>query len=346
MGWGVALDLKKTDYLVIDDRDRHDASVPASDSQPPRQDLPTLGDDAAFETEGPPRFTAVAPADLSDLSIKATQFIMSSSDRLSSLRRLAQDLPLHAHTLATRWVPEVDQAMDAELLNNSMTKLEAGQSGLWLNGLPLGTRDLNAFSLLEAMRDERRLLLDLQSLDIPPHNARCLLANPSMDTNAASSARSGLITVSMLGELYDADDLAEGAETIFWWNDLENDRRYLNWGRKVSEVTSKAPCRSECPAHALFAVLEAHLPWADDHGSSQRYQRRTVPGKCSVPLSPVLSLTDRGQNLLRTSALSVLANQMAALIKRQLPIRWGFVPVVEEQDDGSRWFRASSQGPR
>lgn len=243
-GWGVALDLKRTDYLVIDDR--HDGG-PATDISP------VLGSrDAAAPTtvlDGPavepldlltaasPSIIGLTAAQISDLAIKATQLIMRSSNPLLSMRLLSEDFPIFAHPLATRWVSTVDQDIDAELLNNSMTKIEAGSSAFFLNNLQLLPHEMNQFSLVRIMRRERRLMLDLEALGLNFSQSRRLLASPVLNKpQHPRPGRDGIVPPEALGELFEADDAVEGGDVVTWWNDLEKDRRYLSWSRSVREV--------------------------------------------------------------------------------------------------------------
>lgn len=166
-GYGAGLDLKRVDYLTIDDRDLASGNGTGSSNRSSGSAASTsygaaiadpsegggLFDDGDMGTElvqlkpaqltGPPCCLLFSgrrianPLSNADLGLKASQIIATSANPLISLRRLSQDFPKYAHRLTTQWVPSVNESLRAELEGNNAQFVEGGRSLVWLNGLPL-----------------------------------------------------------------------------------------------------------------------------------------------------------------------------------------------------------------
>ncbi len=112
-GYGAILDLKKVDYLVIDDRRLKDDSeisevgVSAGEegeaAYRASEDLHWLRDQIGANTEAstPASLSSLTEGEIADLGIKAARLIMGSSDPLRALQELSQNFPSHAAALAS-----------------------------------------------------------------------------------------------------------------------------------------------------------------------------------------------------------------------------------------------------
>ncbi|KAI0715904.1 glycosyltransferase family 24 protein [Cerioporus squamosus] len=221
-GYGVALDLKKTDYLAVDDRlqggagaaDDSTAAAQAEEVDPIVTLLQQYPVDDSVDVTLP-----LTEHELLEIDLQAAQLIYDSEDKLSTLKHLAQNFPRYAGALARRVT--VDQELLEELSTNQ-PRARGGVNVAWLNGVTLDEKDLNAFSLLRLLHRERNIMLSLMSLGLSSEQAIELLTHMTI---AKAQSESGA-----LDGLFDASDRAEGGGVIGWLNDFENDERYAHWG--------------------------------------------------------------------------------------------------------------------
>lgn len=243
-GWGASLDIKKSEYLTLDDRPVESSSkedfqlVIDGTKQPAGTEVQVVSEQAKLKP--------LKAAEIFDIGAKAAQHVLSSPSPLSALRHLTEDFPLIAHALVNEWVPgRISRELRGELQENIANGIPAGQSAVWMNGLQLSSlvslENLNFFKLVEIMRSERRWIALLTSLGINSLQARTLIVdeklNLAMNPEAASALEVGEIDASTLGVRFDASDRQEGGGAIIWFNDLENDDRYSMWPTTLRAVS-------------------------------------------------------------------------------------------------------------
>ncbi|KZT24849.1 glycosyltransferase family 24 protein [Neolentinus lepideus HHB14362 ss-1] len=223
-GYGVAMDLKKMDYLALDDRratSQGDAG--GAEREGDVADVITADPVVSLLQQYPENFTAdsntpLNEEELLEIGVKATQLVMNSSDPLSTLKHLSQNFPKYATSIARRVI--VNESLLEEVGNNQY-KAQPGISAVWLNGNPVSEIDMNPFGLLKLLRKERALVTSLTSLGLTPTQALDLLTHPAIATAQGGS--------DVLDGIFDASDRPEGGDVIVWWNDLEKDGRYARW---------------------------------------------------------------------------------------------------------------------
>ncbi|ORY32220.1 UDP-glucose:Glyco protein glucosyltransferase-domain-containing protein [Naematelia encephala] len=215
-GYGVEMVLKKTDYLVVDDRSQGDTKPVTSSGHDIRTDdrsgpfteaLGEVADEAAGITKD----------ELKLIGLKAATLIKSSSDPLDALQHLSQDFPKYSAAIADKI--SMSEAIQSKVPN----MMRRGPSGpaFYINGKVLTEPELNAFSLLSVLRTERDLVLDLTSLGLTPKQAVDLISDPMIgETQIGDEPGEGVV---------DASDRIEGEGVITWWNDIEKDKRYQQW---------------------------------------------------------------------------------------------------------------------
>ncbi|KAA1082855.1 hypothetical protein PGT21_016846 [Puccinia graminis f. sp. tritici] len=321
-GWGASLDIKKSEYLTLDDR-----PVESSSSDDPQLILDGTQQPAGRESQvdsEPAKLKPLKAAEIFDIGAKATQHVLSSPSPLTALRHLTEDFPLIAHTLVNEWVPgRISRELRLELKENMEDGIPPGRSVVWMNGLQLSSlvslENLNLFKLVEIMRNERRWITSLTSLGINSLQARKLIVdeklNSAMNPEAASASASGEMDASSLGARFDASDRQEGGGAIIWFNDLEKDERYSMWPT------------------TLRAIL-----------------RPTFPGQLH-PIGRNLINVVLGLDLTQTQNLHNLGHVIEVFIARSLPIRWGVVPIPTknpsqaEKMSRSFWNMIEALGP-
>ena len=176
-GYGVALDLKKMEYLAVDDRssvrsepsrlelvlsshlpvDSEDSSA-SSDSESIGQVDPIVTLLHQYpENETADYTSALTPEELLYIGMQSAQLIYDSTNQdledsapihdpvnaLKTLKQLSQNFPKYASTLARRVV--VDEGLQDELLQNGR-KVQSGGNAVWINGVAIQDKDMNPFS--------------------------------------------------------------------------------------------------------------------------------------------------------------------------------------------------------
>ncbi|RPD60390.1 glycosyltransferase family 24 protein [Lentinus tigrinus ALCF2SS1-7] len=227
-GYGVALDLKKTDYLAVDDRlqggagttDDTAAAAQADEPDPIVTLLQQYPMDESVDVTVP-----LTEQELKEIDLQAAQLIYDAEDKLAALKHLAQNFPRYAGALARR--VSVEQELVDELAANQ-PRARGGVNVAWLNGVTLDEKDINPFSLLRLIRKERNIMLSLMSLGLSSEQAIELLTHMTI---AKAQSESGA-----LDGLFDASDRAEGGGVIGWLNDFETDERYSMWGGNLKII--------------------------------------------------------------------------------------------------------------
>lgn len=320
-GFGASLDVKKVDYLVIDDR-----AVAASGSEDGGGDsndgdgstATTRG--AATEREaaraqlddrrwldaqlgGPPSDEAEEEEKAGDAGLRAAYIVARSSEPLRALRQLSHDYPLHAGALARSSAARPSRRFLDEMLGLHQMYLQQATTDVWLNGRSLSaTSDeagaASALTLLPLVRDERRLVDSLVALNLSAEAAVSLLTYAPLQQQQQSQQQQ------VHDAYFDASDRPEGGAVVSWWNDVEVDEAYARFQPE------------------LRGLLRPLYP-----GSFPTVRRN---------LFNVVLLMD----LRRAETCRFLAESVSLATKR-LALHWGFVPtgLVEPGDESSQLAR-------
>ncbi|KAI0028565.1 glycosyltransferase family 24 protein [Vararia minispora EC-137] len=290
-GYGVTLDLKKTDYLVIDDRlaNNKASSDGSSDDQKSAEEVATPDVDRVLTVleryeilnESIKLTDPLTDDELTKIGLQATQLVMESDNPLAALKQLSQDFPRYASSIARRVVPSVDITNEASL--NSMY-IPPGHTLVWLNGAPLAPDRMNPFSLLRLIRKEEDVMLSLMKLGLLPNASFELMTHSTIDAPYTRS--------DVLEGIFDASDREEGGDLIIWLNDLEKDER----------------CGQS------LVLMQPPYP-----GSA--------PGVRLNLLNVVLAL-----DLSTNRPLYFIVGTVYNLIQRALPIRFGVVPLADNEE--------------
>lgn len=213
-GYGVELQLKRTDYIVIDDRQKDDAQA---DRQKP------LGTELD-EDEDVSDLRPLSKDDVSDLGVKAASFVMKSDQPMDTLLKLVQDFPKYSSTIASH---NVSDEFLAEHTKNREQLLPSGYSIIWINGVQIPTRDVNPYSLLAHMRRERNLINGIRSQGLSAPEVISLLSHDAISATQSDDEP----------QRYDFRDSIEGGNVIVYMNDIEKDEQYENWPSELRAVS-------------------------------------------------------------------------------------------------------------
>ncbi|POR35107.1 UDP-glucose:glycoprotein glucosyltransferase [Tolypocladium paradoxum] len=217
-GYGVELALKRTDYIVIDDREatRDSAQKP-------------LGSAAILhgEDEEVADLRPLSTSELASLGMKTASFIQGSDNPFETLVKLTQDFPRFSASIAAH---NVSKDFVTEYGQNKAQMGRAGINFLWMNGVQLIERQIEPFALVEMLRRERRLIRGVRDLGLSGKQAVSLLGH-----SAISTAKSDDEPVR-----YDWTDRLEDGRVIIWLNDLEKDSRYEEYPRTLTSLLQRA----------------------------------------------------------------------------------------------------------
>jgi len=212
-GYGVELQLKRTDYIVIDDRQK---GGHASDQKPLGTDL---DEDAEVSDLKP-----LSKEEVSDLGVKAASFVMKSDQPMDTLLKLVQDFPKYSSTIAGH---NASDAFLQEHTKNREQLLPAGFNIIWVNGVQIPVRDVNPYSLLAHLRRERVLINGIRSQGLSSAEVISLLSHEAIGATQSEDEP----------QRYDFRDAAEGGNVIIYMNDIEKDALYESWPTELRAVS-------------------------------------------------------------------------------------------------------------
>jgi UDP-glucose:glycoprotein glucosyltransferase len=280
-GYGVELALKRTDYIVIDDR-QGDGEEGGADSKQEQSDshTNTSGDNILTAMdEDISDLKPLTAKELSGLGLKATSFIMDSEDPFDTLLKISQDFPKFSHALSRR---NASAEVVSEHKSNREAFLPSGYNVIWMNGQQVQSREMDAFALLQQMRRERAMVGNLRELGFTGSEAVSILSHSAI---AESKSKTG-------SQRYNYRDDLEGGKVIIWLNDIEKDKRYNTWPGDLESL--------------LQRTWPGQLP-----------QVRRDIHNVVIPMD----LTD-------VTDIEILVEQLQMIVKRKVPIRFGFVPLL------------------
>lgn len=215
-GYGVELALKRTDYIVIDDRKAEEAQA---------DDAASTGE-ATLSEEEVSDLRPLASSELRRLGVKAASFVMGSDTPFETLLRLSQDFPKHSSSIAAA---NISDEFVAEHARNRAEILPSGYNIMWMNGVQVPARDVEAYSLLEQLRRERKLINGVQEIGLNGAQAVELLSNEAITESQISQET----------QRYDWRDDTEGGNVIIWMNNIEKDKRYADFPKSAKALLQR-----------------------------------------------------------------------------------------------------------
>ncbi|OQE15217.1 hypothetical protein PENFLA_c033G04983 [Penicillium flavigenum] len=207
-GYGVELALKRTDYIVIDDRDAEQLEEKGAKS------LPTDPDET--KEDAPDDLRPLSSSEVTRLGLNSASYVMDSSDPLGTLIKMSQNFPKYSSVVAAH---NSTGEMAQEIRHNRLRMLPGGYNAMWINGVQMDTQQIDAFSLLEHVRRERKLIEKFRGLGLSANDVVKLLSHRLLTEAQAGGEE----------QRYDYRDNLEGNQVIIWMNNLEKDSRYESW---------------------------------------------------------------------------------------------------------------------
>ncbi|KAG6876468.1 hypothetical protein C0992_012845 [Termitomyces sp. T32_za158] len=287
-GYGVALNLKKTDYLAIDDRNTRSGAngrdAVEQETIVTEDPIISLLQSHPENVTAPSTKTTLTEEECLNLSPQAIQLIADSSAPMQTLKHLTSNFPKYVFTLARRVV--VNESVSNEIYANGL-KAQGGIHMFWLNGATVPDKDINPFGLLRLLKKERGLMKSLTGdVGLSRGEAFELLTSSDVAKSQVAGVLDGIV---------DASDRIEGGNVIIYWNDIEKDSRYEKWSTSI---------------FALIRPMYHGIP-------SIKYN-----------VFNVIVVLDLSQ----MDSLAFVAGNMAGLISKGIPLRFGVVPISETED--------------
>ncbi|KAL6816379.1 glycosyltransferase family 24 protein [Trichoderma sp. SZMC 28015] len=212
-GYGVELALKRTDYIVIDDRVHDDAAHHESPSSSTNLD----------DSEDVADIKPLAASDLSSLGMKAASFILQSDEPLGTLIKLTQDLPKFLTSVVAQ---NVSTQFKEEFQNNGIKGVPDGVNALFVNGVQVSERQIDPFALIDRLRQERKLIDGFRTLGLSGKQAVSILGHQAVSMAKGSNEPLR----------YDWTDRLEDGRVLIWLNDLENDEAYEDYPKTLAAL--------------------------------------------------------------------------------------------------------------
>lgn len=210
-GYGVELALKRTDYIVIDDRDAEQRDSNPKDAK------------SVEAEESPDDLRPLSSSEVSRLGLNTAQYVADSKDPLDTLVKLSQDFPKYSSMIAAH---NISDNLQREIRTNRLEMLPPGVNALWINGVQIDPRQIDAFFLVDHLRRERKLMESFRSLGLSAKEGVDILTHDAVTKSVAQDA----------SQRYDYRDEIEGGGVVIWLNNLEKDARYESWPGDLIEV--------------------------------------------------------------------------------------------------------------
>jgi UDP-glucose:glycoprotein glucosyltransferase len=245
-GYGVELDIKKTEYKAQDDskptsaasnQNSGDNSGNKMDNNNEEENLegfmfdrlkrlnPDLNEKLdeyrKHLIESTQELAPLKAWQMQDLSFQAAQRLIESdqNEALNMLEDLSQNFPLRARSLSKIQVKnDLRKTFKSQrsVLEQKM-QLEQGMGALYLNGLEINIDTVDVFALNSLLNKESRLIEGLSKIGLTLPQINDLLY---LDTSSKSSDY--------------GVDIRDSS--IQWLNDLETDKKYSYWPKQMQDI--------------------------------------------------------------------------------------------------------------
>lgn len=241
-GYGVELTLKRTDYIVIDDRQDEERG----DGKETTGQKPKTPSTENLEDESPADLTPLASSQVLTLGTSAAGFVLDSQDPITTLVKLSQDFPKHSAAVAAY---NTSDKFLVEYAKNRQAGLPGARNIMWINGQQIDTRQVDSYSLLEHLRRERKLIGEFKKLGLAGSEAVDLLSHSALAE----------VTVGSDVQRYDWRDEAEEGGVLIWMNDIEKDKRYGSFSSNLQIVSDRC-YRDACKQLIFYSSFNLRIP--------------------------------------------------------------------------------------
>lgn len=299
-GYGVELALKRTDYIVIDDRDKADGSEQIAHEAASVEQETVM--DSLFSVPETRDITPLKSYELEDIGLQTSGFVLQSrngDEAIETLLKIVEDFPKHAASIASANVENIAE-IRSEIYDNLQlvaprSRLTHGDNAIFANGARVDSQlSDDIFEISKILEREIKYIENLNYLGLSNEVATKLVFSP---------------IILKMKEIqtdprFDYRDTIEGGEVILWLNDFEKDKLYSKFYPSISRI------------------LDPHYP-------GQFHQIRKNIHSIVVPV-----------DLSSEEEIFLVTRNLKSFISRGLAVRFGIVPLVEteEQKDAAAYF--------
>lgn len=211
-GFGVEMQLKSTEYKVVDDNAATPAPAPARSSS---SSSSSQNEDQDFELEPVPK------AEVAQLGVKIAQAIASASHPLEMLQRLSQNFPTECHLFRKQLVNESFVAS----IEKMQMRVQRGHTAVLVNGRHVPVENVNFFELITIVGQEIRRVSELAAVPgVDSKAVRSLSLRGSAQAAGGGGGGGGEAVV----PYFDVR-----SAHLFWVNDIEHDALYRSWRKSL-----------------------------------------------------------------------------------------------------------------
>ncbi|KAG4304774.1 hypothetical protein PORY_001827 [Pneumocystis oryctolagi] len=223
-GYGVQASLKKTDYLVIDDRK---IVEDVYEKTPLESYSSNRGSNSFLPDIQGDEIKSLTNTELKELGLSVAQFVMQSETPLETLNLVLQDFPKYASYLSTIKISK----KNLKKMASNYKYLGPEKTMFFINGLQVDPYKINGFSLLKYLKKEHDLVSSLQKLGLTLKQAKSLITNGDVSN----------LFNTFLNTRFDFRDSYEGGKNIIWLNDIENDPNYMHFSNDIYHYFNDLP---------------------------------------------------------------------------------------------------------
>lgn len=174
-GYGADLTLKRTDYIVIDDRDVN--KVESLNERNTANNNYRLDKDL-LKIAKLDELKPISKDNTTDLGLKLTSFVLSNDysdiSNYELLNTILQDFPKFAYYVS-HLDPENIESVKENVDANVKLGMSEESNGIYINGSPINKLELDIFKLVDKVRDELKLVNELKALGFTTSQAKKLL---------------------------------------------------------------------------------------------------------------------------------------------------------------------------
>jgi UDP-glucose:glycoprotein glucosyltransferase len=210
-GYGVGLSVKRTDYLVIDDR------PPESENESTKVNDPK----GQFVLRPSEESSTINKADLALLGLRAANFILENEEPYSALKNISYDFPKYLSSLGE--LKPHNKTLESFRFN-SQNGITPGNNLVSINGAVLNTlQDSSVLSMLEVVDRERYFVSKLADEFV---------------IDEATAAK--IVSANIFGEAKDSGPTRYDYRTdaLIWLNDIEKDQAYSSFSTDWQDIFS------------------------------------------------------------------------------------------------------------
>ncbi|CAK7208449.1 killer toxin resistant protein [Sporothrix bragantina] len=219
-GYGVELALKRTDYIVIDDREAGaDADTSSKKAKKPVAAAEVVLDGEEEVSD----LKALAKSELAELGMSTADYIIQSENPFETLLKVSRDFPKYSSSIATH---NASEAFVTEHRGNRAIMVPSGANVLWMNGVQMIERQIQPLALVDTVRRERTMINGVRELGLTGKEVVDVLGHEAV---AASKAEA-------VPPRFDWRDEIEEGRVIIWLNNLEKDTRYSEFPKSLRRL--------------------------------------------------------------------------------------------------------------